>query len=34
MKWSEDSNVRDRYYEIVAKVVNHPRFNDIAKSYP
>ena len=34
MKWSDDPQVRNKYYRIVAKVVNHPKFNDIAKHYP
>ena len=34
MKWSDDPVTRDRYYEIVAKVVDHPRFNEIAEHYP
>lgn len=34
MKWSSDPQIRDKYYEIVSKVVDHPRFNDIAQNYP
>ena len=34
LKWSDDPKMRDKYYEIVAKVVDHPRFGDIAQNYP
>ena len=34
MKWSDDSTVRTKYYRMVAKVVDHPKFADIAKHYP
>ena len=34
LKWSNNPQTRDKYYEIVAKVVDHPRFNDIAQNYP
>ena len=34
LKWSDNPQTRDKYYEIVAKVVDHPRFNDIAQNYP
>lgn len=34
MKWSENTDVRERYYKIVSLVSNHPRFNIIAEKYP
>ena len=34
MKWSDDSTERTKYYKMVAKVVDHPKFDDIAKHYP
>lgn len=34
MKWSDDPRIRDKYYNIVAKVADHPRFKDLAVNYP
>lgn len=34
MKWSSDPEKRNNYYKILSKVVDHPRFKDIAQHYP
>lgn len=34
MKWSNDPEKRNNYYKILSKIVDHPRFKDIAQHYP